>query len=96
MEWQDDIDDDELRAATRKYLPQTVLWTTDWTTGALLEQMQRGIFDVDPPFQRRSVWTDQKASLYIESLLLGCPVPAVTLAEAPRGNALRQYIIAAS
>lgn len=94
MEWQDDIEDDDLRVATKEYLPQTVLWTTDWTTGALIDQMRRGVFDVDPPFQRRSVWSDQKSSLYIESLLLGCPVPAVTLAEAPSTNpAGRQYIV---
>jgi len=93
VDWQDEVDDEDLRTATRQYLPQTVLWTTDWTTGALLDQLERGLFDVDPPFQRRSVWTDQRSSLYIESLLLGCPVPAVTLAEALPGDAGRQYIV---
>jgi hypothetical protein len=83
MDWQEDDEDDDLREATRKYLPQTVVWTTDWTTGALVEQIERSVFDVDPPFQRRSAWNDKKASLYIESLLLGCPVPPITLAETP-------------
>lgn len=93
MEWQNEVEDDELRASTRKYLPQTVIWTTDWTTGALTEQMRRGVFDVDPPFQRRSAWDDKKASLYIESLLLGCPVPAITLAEVTDAKPPRQYIV---
>ncbi|MGN9806252.1 DUF262 domain-containing protein [Micromonospora sp. L32] len=94
MEWQDDVQEDDLRDATRKYLPETVVWTTDWTTGALTEQMQREVFDVDPPFQRRSVWNDQKASLYIESLLLGCPVPPITLAELPKSSpGQHQYIV---
>ncbi|MBF4764696.1 DUF262 domain-containing protein [Nocardioides islandensis] len=94
MEWQDEIDDDELRDATRKYLPETVVWTTDWTTGALIDQITRNIFDVDPPFQRRNAWDDKKASLYIESLLLGCPVPPITLAEVPvNARSSRQYLV---
>jgi hypothetical protein len=93
MEWQDDVAEDELRQAVRKYLPDTVLWTTDWTTGALVDQIRRSIFNVDPPFQRRNAWDDKKASLYIESLLLGCPVPAITLAEARALESPVQYVV---
>ncbi|MGW3718427.1 DUF262 domain-containing protein [Streptomyces sp. NPDC005133] len=94
LQWEEEPQDDELREATRAYLPDTVVWTTDWTTGALSEQLQRGVFDVEPPFQRRSVWDDKKASLYIESLLLGCPVPPITLAEIPRSQKSNfQYIV---
>ncbi|MGR6538215.1 DUF262 domain-containing protein [Streptomyces rochei] len=94
MLWQEESDDDELRDATREFLPDTVVWATDWTTGALLEQISRDVFDVDPPFQRRSAWNDVRSSLYIESLLLGCPVPPITLAELPRGHASpHQYIV---
>ncbi|AUZ88403.1 hypothetical protein CVO76_12725 [Arthrobacter agilis] len=100
MQWpdlfdDDNVDDDDLSEMTRKYLPDTVVWTTDWTTGSLIEQLERNVFNVDPPFQRRSAWSDTKASLYIESLLLGCPVPPVTLAELPaqgsEGNF--QYVV---
>ncbi|WP_369178692.1 DUF262 domain-containing protein [Streptomyces mutabilis] len=94
LRWEEEPQDDELREATRAYLPDTVVWTTDWTTGALKEQLQRGVFDVEPPFQRRAVWDDKKASLYIESLLLGCPVPPITLAEIPRSQKSNfQYIV---
>ncbi|MFF4034476.1 DUF262 domain-containing protein [Streptomyces sviceus] len=94
LKWEEEPQDDELREATRMYLPDTVVWTTDWTTGALKEQLERGVFDVEPPFQRRSVWDDKKASLYIESLLLGCPVPPITLAEIPRNQKSNfQYIV---
>jgi hypothetical protein len=94
MEWQEEAEDDELRDATREFLPQTVVWTTDWTTGALVEQIERSIFNVDPPFQRRSAWSDKTASLYIESLLLGCPVPPITLAELPASVATDyQYVV---
>ncbi|WP_399942913.1 DUF262 domain-containing protein [Streptomyces sp. BBFR25] len=81
--WYEEGEEDDLRSVVAKYLPRTVVWTTDWTTGALMDQIQREVFDVDPPFQRRSAWTDRKSSLYIESLLLGCPVPPITLAELP-------------
>lgn len=94
LEWQEEVEDDELRDATRRYLPETVVWTTDWTTGALIEQIEREVFDVDPPFQRRSAWDDKKASLYIESLLLGCPVPPITLAELPAAfPGPHQYVV---
>jgi hypothetical protein len=92
MDWEEEPEDDELRSVVLEFLPQAVVWTTDWTTGSLIDQLQRGVFDVDPPFQRRSVWDDVKASLYIESLLLGCPVPPITLAEASTGHT-HQYIV---
>jgi hypothetical protein len=55
--------------------------------------MVRAVFDVEPPYQRRSVWDEKRASLYIESLLLGCPVPAITLAETDPTQAGHQYIV---
>jgi hypothetical protein len=95
IEWDDSLEDDsDLEEITRRFLPETVVWTTDWTTGSLIDQMEREIFDVDPPFQRRNAWNDAKASLYIESLLLGCPVPPITLAEMPPGRkTTAQYIV---
>lgn len=94
IEWVEEFDDDDLRDAVRRYLPDTVVRTTDWTTGSLTEQLERGVFNVDPPFQRRSAWTDRKASLYIGSLLIGCPVPPIALAELPRSNAaVYQYVV---
>ncbi|MFT8402335.1 MAG: DUF262 domain-containing protein [Gluconobacter potus] len=38
--------------------------------------------DLDPSFQRRSAWNDKKQSLFIESLILGLPIPQLILAEA--------------
>ncbi|PYY35004.1 DUF262 domain-containing protein [Curtobacterium sp. MCPF17_046] len=94
MDWDDDHDDDDLRGVTREFLPETVIWTTDWTTGALADQIDRDVFDVDPPYQRRSVWNDKKASLLIESLIVGCPVPPITLAELPvNGPHGEQYVV---
>ncbi len=92
MLWDEDLDDSDLREQTARYLPRSVVWTTDWTTGSLLDQIERDLFDLEPPFQRRTVWSDRRASLYIESLLLGCPVPAITLAEMPPDSD-HQYVV---
>lgn len=55
---------------------------SDWTTETLLRQISRGNVDLDPAFQRREAWTRVKQSRYIESLIVGLPVPQVVLAEA--------------
>ncbi len=60
-----------------------VLWSTDWTAETILSQLNRNNIDLDPKFQRRSAWTDKKQSLFIESLILGLPIPQLILAEAP-------------
>lgn len=57
------------------------LWSTDWTAETVLSQLKRGNIDLNPSFQRRSAWSDQKKSLFIESLLLGLPIPQLILAE---------------
>ncbi|PYD77891.1 hypothetical protein CFR80_17255 [Komagataeibacter oboediens] len=59
-----------------------VLWSTDWTAETVISQLNRNNIDLDPSFQRRSAWTDKKQSLFIESLILGLPIPQLILAEA--------------
>ena len=39
------------------------------------------IVDLEPHFQRRSVWTTRAKSKFIESLILGIPIPQILLAE---------------
>ena len=58
------------------------LWSTDWTAETMMSQLARENIDLDPSFQRRSAWTDKKQSLFIESLILGLPIPQLILAEA--------------
>jgi hypothetical protein len=58
------------------------LWSTDWTAETILSQLRRGSIDLNPSFQRRSAWTQQRQSLFIESLILGLPIPQLILAEA--------------
>lgn len=60
---------------------EAVIWGTDWTTGTIVNQMNKGNIDLDPKFQRREAWTKQRKSSFIESLILGLPIPQIILAE---------------
>lgn len=82
----DDIDESidstlpaELNAET---LSGLVSYTLDWSVQSLLERIGK-TFDINPSFQRRDAWSSDRKSLYIESLLLGLPVPQIVLAEDP-------------
>ena len=57
------------------------LWSTDWTTETIVSQLDRGNIDLGPSFQRRYAWRDNRQSLFIESLILGLPIPQLILAE---------------
>jgi hypothetical protein len=57
-----------------------VLYTLDWSVSSLIERIGSA-FEITPAFQRRDAWTLQRKSLYIESLILGLPVPQIVLAE---------------
>ncbi len=76
---QDDeaVGDDQLSADDVK---DVLLYTLDWSVQSLLERIGT-TFDINPTFQRRDAWTGDRKSRYIESLMLGLPVPQVVLAE---------------
>lgn len=62
-------------------IQQAVIWGTDWTTGTIVSQIQRGLIDLKPKFQRREAWDDKRKSAFIESVILGLPIPQIILAE---------------
>lgn len=43
------------------------------------EQNQLKKFNYDPPYQRRSVWSDEKQSYFIDSILRNFPIPPIFL-----------------
>ncbi len=53
----------------------------DWTTETLISQITKGNIQLNPNFQRRDAWDKSRKSKFIESLILGLPVPQVVLAE---------------
>lgn len=54
----------------------------DWTIETLYVQIGKQI-DLDPDFQRRNVWSAKAKSRFIESLLLGVPIPQILLSARP-------------
>jgi hypothetical protein len=54
---------------------------TDWTVETLVNQMRKGRIDLDPSFQRRNAWLENRKSKLIESIILGFPIPQIVLAE---------------
>ncbi len=54
---------------------------SDWTAETILSQVGKGNILLNPRFQRRETWDDERKSRFIESLVLGLPVPQLVLAE---------------
>ena len=50
----------------------------DYTVDSLVKRMRGGAFKI-PQFQRQFVWTLKHSSKFIESLLMGLPVPGIFL-----------------
>lgn len=60
---------------------QSVVTGTDWTTETIISQIDKGNIQLNPRFQRRDAWENQRKSRFIESLVLGLPIPQLVLAE---------------
>jgi uncharacterized protein with ParB-like and HNH nuclease domain len=72
--------EDDVKVNLNEY-QQAVIWSTDWTTGTIVTQMDKGTIDLKPKFQRREAWDDKRKSKFIESIILGLPIPQIILAE---------------
>ena len=59
----------------------------DYDVEGLVKRLKRGDILI-PSFQRNYVWKQAEASRFIESLLLGLPVPSVFLAKESESNKL--------
>lgn len=72
------IEDDSLRenAAPKKF--SITSYGADYTVDSLVKRMNGKAFSI-PEFQRRFVWSQGHASKFIESLLMGLPVPGIFL-----------------
>ncbi|HBP49318.1 DUF262 domain-containing protein [Pseudomonas sp.] len=54
---------------------------SDWTTETIVGQIDKGNILLSPDFQRRDAWDPSRKSRFIESLILGFPIPQIVLAE---------------
>jgi len=57
----------------------------DYPVDALVKRMQTESIYI-PPFQRQYIWTQRQASRFVESLLLGLPVPGVFFSKEADSN----------
>jgi hypothetical protein len=73
--------EEDLQPSSPERSSHAVVTGTDWTAETILSQLSRGNIELNPRFQRRDAWTDQRKSRFIESLVLGLPVPQLVLAE---------------
>jgi len=74
--------EDDLQSIDPSLLGQAVVFGTDWTAATLIDQLRRGNIKLDPIFQRRDAWDARRKSRFIESIVLGLPIPQIVLAEA--------------
>ncbi|WP_046867874.1 DUF262 domain-containing protein [Microvirga massiliensis] len=70
---------------------QAVLYSTDWTVETVVSQLERGNIDMSPRFQRRDAWGVRGKGRFIESIILGLPIPPIVLAE--KKNQRGRYIV---
>lgn len=82
-------DSDDLPEPNKRF--NAVVTSTDWTVQTILEQLRKGNIELNPTFQRREAWRSKRKSQFIESLILGVPVPQIVLAE--RKNKRGSFIV---
>lgn len=73
--------DEDINSLNQHTFSSAVLSGNDWTTETLLNQINKGNILLNPDFQRRDAWDKKRKSKFIESLILGLPIPQVVLAE---------------
>lgn len=59
----------------------------DYPVDAIIKRIRDDVIYV-PPFQRKFVWNIEQASKFIESLILGLPVPGIFLSRESKSNRL--------
>ncbi len=84
-------DESDIRQLQKADISSVSVTGTDWTTETVLSQLKKGNIELNPRFQRRDAWEPLRKSRFIESLILGLPVPPIVLAE--RKDARGKYIV---
>lgn len=79
----EDVDDDE-EPVKPQDVASAFVTDTDWTTETILSQIRRGNIQLNPRFQRRDAWDKARKTRFVESLILGLPIPQLVLAEDKR------------
>lgn len=73
--------EDDVELAEGTDFSAAVVSGTDWTTETIINQINKNNIQLNPDFQRRDAWDKARKSNFIESLILGLPIPQLVLAE---------------
>ncbi|MCA9091480.1 MAG: DUF262 domain-containing protein [Planctomycetaceae bacterium] len=90
IEFEDEAEPEVEEDRFRRF-SEAVLYSTDWTVETILSQLRRGNIQLNPNFQRRDAWNNSRKSLFIESIIVGLPIPQLVLAEIKDSRG--QYIV---
>src|SRR5215469_6131067 len=80
-----DVEDEALKEQPGEIKFTITSYGADYTVDTLVRRLKTEAFYV-PRFQRRFVWSQRHASRFLESLLMGLPVPGVFLYREPKTN----------
>lgn len=72
-------------AGDRRQTHQSIAWFWDL--------YQRGLLNLDPPYQRRSVWSQSYKDYFVDTVLLNYPAPAVFLYEEISDTGIANYAV---
>jgi len=84
LEFDDDSDEQDVAEQLAPGSVAAVVSGNDWTTETVVSQLKRGNIQLNPRFQRRDAWKRDRKSRFIESLIVGLPIPQIVLAESKR------------
>ena len=79
-EQENEIESLDLQEKQLKEISEIVISGTDWTTETILGQIVSENIQLNPRFQRRDAWNKKRKSRFIESIILGFPIPQIVLA----------------
>lgn len=72
-------------ADERRQTTQSIAWFWDL--------FKRGLLELDPPYQRRSVWSQSYKDYFVDTILLDYPAPAVFLYEDIDEDGIAEYSV---
>ena len=84
--WFEGDEEDESTERIADAARGAVVAPSDWTAATIVDQIRRKRIELSPSFQRRDAWRATRKSRFIESLIVGIPVPQVVLAEIQPGS----------
>lgn len=74
------FESEKKRISELEIISEIVVSGTDWTTATIIDQLVRDNIQLNPRFQRRDAWNITPKSRFIESIILGFPIPQIVLA----------------